>query len=187
LFLSAGGTDILNAFAHAKGIAAEALDKLRGHSHSDQDLGSLEVTVGYTVSRTVNGATNTPIILAGETVSLETIHRAAIELFEADLINSVFGEMNPSPSFENITDDPKANLAVQTLDGDGNPNVQAEDQAALRSAMGQPVPHAVLDADGGEILKTGEIITGDLLKHARAAAVLSELGVAVEEMASKAP
>ena len=185
LFLSAGGTGVLNAFAHVKGIAAQTLDKLRGHSHADQDLGSLEVTVGYTVSRTVYGATDTPIILAGETVSLETIRRAASESFGADLINAVFGEMNPSPSFESITDDPKADLAVQMLDGDGNPNVQAEDQAALRSAIGQPVPHAVLDADGGEILKTGEVITGDLLEHARAEAVLSELSAAVGETPSK--
>ena len=98
LFLSAGGTGVLNAFAHARGVAAQTLDKLRGHSHSDLDLGSLEVTVGYTVSRTVYGATDTPIILAGETVSLETIRRAASESFGADLINAVFGEMNPSPS-----------------------------------------------------------------------------------------
>jgi hypothetical protein len=72
------------------------------------------------------------------------------------------------------------------LDGDGNPNVQAEDQAALRAAIGQPVPHAVLDSDGGEILKTGDVITGDLLEHARAEAVLSELNVAVGEADSKA-
>jgi uncharacterized protein YrrD len=185
LFLSAGGAGILSAFAHAKGIAAQTLDKLRGNSH--QDLGSLEVTVGYTVSRTVYGATDTPIILAGETVSLETIRRAASESFGADLINAVFGEMNPSPSFDDITDDPKADLAVQMLDGDGNPNVQAEDQAALRSAMGQPVPRAVLDADGQEVLKTGEVITNDLLEHARAEAVLSELSVAVGETVSKNP
>jgi uncharacterized protein YrrD len=183
LFLSAGGAGILSAFAHAKEIAAQTLEKLLGNSH--QDLGNLEVTVGYTVSRTVYGATDTPIILAGETVSLETIRRAVSESFGADLINAVFGEMNPSPSFENISDDPKANLAVQMLDVDGNPNVQAEDQAALRSAIGQPVPHAVLDADGGEVLKTGEVITNDLLEHARAEAVLSELGVAVGETASK--
>jgi uncharacterized protein YrrD len=185
LFLSAGGAGILNAFAHAKDMAAQTLDKLRGNSH--QDLGNLEVTVGYTVSRTVYGATDTPIILAGETVSLETIRRAASESFGADLINAVFGEMNPSPSFDDITDDPKADLAVQMLDGDGNPNVQAEDQAALRSALGQPVPRAVLDADGGEVLKTGEVITNDLLEHARTEAVLSELGVAVGETASKNP
>jgi hypothetical protein len=172
--LSAGGAGILNAFAHAKGIAAQTLDKLRGNSH--QDLGNLEVTVGYT-----------PIILAGETVSLETIRRAASESFGADLINAVFGEMNPSPSFDVISDDPKADLAVQMLDGDGNPNVQAEDQAALRSAIGQPVPHAVLDANGGEVLKTGEMITNDLLEHARAEAVLSELSVAVGETVSKNP
>jgi uncharacterized protein YrrD len=185
LFLSAGGTGVRDAFAHAKGIAAQTLDKLRGHSPSDQDLGSLEVTVGYTVSRTVYGATETPIILAGETVGAETIRRAANESFGADLINAVFGEMNPSPSVESITDDPKADLAVQNLDGDGNPNVQAEDQAALRSAIGQTVPHAVLDADGAKILKTGEVITGDLLEHARAEAILSELNAAVGETPSK--
>ena len=196
VFLSAGGTGIRNALAHAKGIAAETLDKLRGHSdsdqaqpdqaQSDQNLGSLEVTVGYTVSRTVYGATDTPIILAGETVSLETIRRAASESFGADLINAVFGEMNPSPSFEGISGDPKADLAVQVLDGDGNPNVQAEDQAALRAAIGQPVP-VMLDADGNEILKTGEVITGDLLEHARVEAVLSELNVALGETPSKTP
>lgn len=187
LFLSAGGTGILQAFAHAKGIAAQTLDKLRGHSNSDVDLGSLESAIGYTVSRTVYGATDTPIILAGESVSFETIRRAVNESFGADLINAVFGEMNPSPSFENMADDPKADLAVQNLDGDGNPNVQAEDQAALRSAIGQVVPQSVLDADGGEILKTGEVITGDLLEHARAEAVLSELSAAVVETASKNP
>ena len=185
LFLSAGGTGILNAFAHAKDVAAQTLDKLLGHSHPDVDLGSLESAIGYTVSRTVYGATDTPIILAGEVVSFETIRRAVNESFGADLINAVFGEMNPSPSFADIGDDPKADLAVQMLDGDGNPNVQAEDQAALRSAIGRPVPQAVLDADGGEILKTGEVITGDLLEHARAEAVLSELGLAVGETASK--
>ena len=185
LFLSAGGTGILNAFARAKGAAAQTLENLLGHSNSDTDFGSLESAIGYTVSRTVYGSTDTPIILAGEMVSFETIRRAVNESFGADLINAVFGEMNPSPSFENIGDDPKADLAVQMLDGDGNPNVQAEDQAALRSAIGRPVPQAVLDADGGEILKTGEVITGDLLEHARAEAVLSELGLAVGETASK--
>ena len=39
----------------------------------------------------------------------------------------------------------------------------------------------LLDADGEAILKTGEMITGDLLEHARAEAVLSELSVAVRE------
>jgi uncharacterized protein YrrD len=184
LFLSAGGTGIRNALANAKGIAIETLEKLRGNAH--EDLGALEVTLGYVVSRTVYGATDTPIILAGETVSLETIRRAASESFGADLINAVFGEMNPSPSFDDITDDPKADLAVQMLDGDGNPNVQAEDQAALRFAIGRSVPRAVLDADGDEILKTGEVISGDRLEHARAEAVLSELSVAVAEADSKA-
>ena len=186
LFLSAGGTGILDAFARAKDVAAQTLDKLLGHSQPDRDLGSLEAAIGYTVSRTVYGATDTPIILAGETVSFETIRRAVNESFGADLINAVFGEMNPSPSFADIGDDPKANLAVQMLDGDGNPNVQAEDQAALRSAIGQPVPQAVLDADGGEILKTGEEITRDLLEHARSEAVLSELSVALGGTDSKA-
>jgi uncharacterized protein YrrD len=185
LFLSAGGTGMLNAFAHAKSIAAQTLDKLRGHPDQEVDLGSLESAIGYTVSRTVYGATDTPIILAGETVSFETIRRAVNESFGADLINAVFGEMNPSPSFENMADDPKADLAVQNLDGDGNPNVQAEDEATLRSAIGQTVPHAVLDAEGGEILKPGEVITGDLLEHARAESVLSELSVAVGETPSK--
>jgi uncharacterized protein YrrD len=187
LFLSAGGSGILSAFAQAKDIAAQTLDKLRGHSNSEVDLGSLESAIGYTVSRTVYGATDTPIILTGESVSFETIRRAVNESFGADLINAVFGEMNPSPSFENLDDDPKADLAVQNLDGDGNPNVQAEDQAALRSAIGQPVPQAVLDANGGEVLKTGEVITNELLEHARAEAVLSELGVAVGETATKNP
>jgi hypothetical protein len=143
--------------------------------------------VGLTGCRAGFHQADTPIILEGESVSLETIRRVASESFGADLINAVFGEMNPSPSFENITDDSKANLAVQMLDGDGNPNVQAENQAALRSAIGQPVPRAVLDANGGEVLKTGEVITNDLLEHARAEAVKSELSVVFGETASKNP
>ena len=187
LFLSAGGTSLLDGFAQAKGVATQTLDKILGHSQPDQDLGSLEAAIGYTVSRTVYGATDIPIILAGETVGFESIRRAVNESFGADLINAVFGEMNPSPSFADIDDDPKADLAVQMLDGDGNPNVQAEEQAGLRSAIGQPLPQAVLDANGGEIFKPGEEITHDLLEHARSKAVLSELSVAVGEADSKAP
>jgi uncharacterized protein YrrD len=179
LFLSAGGGGIRLALEGGKNLVSGVLTQISGGLAKDVEMFGREATLGYIASRTVYGSSDEPIIAAGETVTLETIERARTERFEADLMNAVFGELNAKPSFDDITDDPKAELAVLALDTDGNPNVHAEDEALLHGAIGEIIQHSVHDANGKTIVKAGAVMTSDLLERARTEAILPELTVAV--------
>jgi uncharacterized protein YrrD len=179
LFLSAGGGGIRMALESSKNLVSGVLEKIRNSLAKDVQTIGLEATIGYIASRTVYGAGDEPIIAAGETVTLETIERASSQRFEADLLNAVFGELNAKPSFDDITDDPKAELAVLALDTDGNPNVHAEDEVLLHGAIGEIIQHSVHDANGETIVKAGTVMTSDLLEQARTEAILPELTVAL--------
>ena len=186
LFLSAGGKALREALERARTTASDAIGHLRGEVDVPDGSGlepgpALEATLGYTASRAVNGADGSPIVQEGEVVTEEAIKRAARERFESDLVNAVFGELNPSPSFDTVQDDPKADPAPLTLDTEGNPNVTAEEESVLRRLVGQPVQRAVLGADGRAIVQPGEVLTTEALERARTEGLMPELTAALQD------
>jgi uncharacterized protein YrrD len=180
LFLTAGGSSIRDSWQRAKDLAAQTLERLRGGSETSQtsEPNGLEATLGFTVSRTV-GDVNQPIIHEGETVTTDTIKRANEERYGADLINAVFGEMNPAPSFDDLHQ-PKDDASILALDDDGNPNVQAEEESVVRFALGQTLNRPFFSYDGQTILTSDEPITSELLEQARNKGVMPELSAALE-------
>jgi uncharacterized protein YrrD len=180
LFLATGGSSIREHWMRAKDLASQTFERLRGGSESTEnsDLNGLEATLGFTVSRAV-GDVNSPIIQEGETVNQDTIQRAALERYGADLINAVFGEMNPAPSFEELNQ-PKDDPSILALDDDGNPNVQAEEESVVRSALGKTVHQPVFSYDGQTIITPNEPLTSELLEQARNEGVMPELSAALE-------
>ncbi len=180
LFLATGGSSIRESWQRTKDLATQALERLRGTSEVTEtsELNGLDATLGFSVSRAV-GDVNSPIIKEGETVSQDTIQRAATERYGADLINAVFGEMNPAPSFEELHQ-PKDDSSVLALDDDGNPNVQAEEESVIRSALGKTLNHAVVSHDGQTIITPDEPITGAMLEQARDKGVVPEVSAALD-------
>jgi uncharacterized protein YrrD len=179
LFLAAGGSSVRDSWQRAKDLASQTLERLRGSNDAEASgLNGLEVTLGFTVSRAV-GDVNSPIIREGETVSKDTIKRASEERYGADLINAVFGEMNAASSFEDLNQ-PKDDPSILALDDDGNPNVQAEEESVIRSALGKTVNRPVFSYDGKTIVTPDEPITSDLLEQARDKGVMPELSAALD-------
>lgn len=180
LFLATGGSSIRESWKRAKDLASQTFERLRGASEvsENSDLNGLEATLGFSVSRTV-GEINSPIIREGETVTKDVIQRAAIERYGADLINAVFGEMNPAPSFEDLNQ-PKDDPSILTLDDDGNPNVQAEEESVIRSALGKTVNQPVFSYDGQTIITPDEPLTSELLEQIRDKGIVPELSAALD-------
>lgn len=185
LFLASGGSSIRDRWQRAKDLASQTFERLRGSSEATQDSGvsELEVTLGFTVSRAV-GDPSQPIIKKGETVSKETIQKAAFERYGADLINAVFGEMNPAPSFDELNQ-PKDDPSILALDDDGNPNVQAEEESVVRAALGKTVNQPVFSYDGQTIITPDQPVTSELLEQAREKGVMPELSAALDAKHSK--
>jgi uncharacterized protein YrrD len=180
LFLAAGGSSIRDSWTRAKDLASQTFERLRGGSEvtENPDLNGLEATLGFAVSRTV-GDVNSPIIREGETVTTNTILKANQERYGADLINAVFGEMNPAPSFDELNQ-PKDDPSILALDDDGNPNVQAEEESVIRAALGKTVNRPVFSYDGQTIVTSNEPITSELLEQIRDKGVVPELSAALE-------
>jgi uncharacterized protein YrrD len=185
LFLAAGGSSVRDSWTRAKDLAAQTLERLRGGSQTGQDSepNGLEATLGFMVSRAV-GDPSQPIIREGETVTADTILKANQERYGADLINAVFGEMNPAPSFEELNQ-PKDDPSILALDDDGNPNVQAEEESVIRSALGTTVNRPVFSYDGQTIVTPDQPITSELLEQARDKGVMPELSAALESKQNK--
>ncbi len=185
LFLASGGSSIRDRWQRAKDLASQTFERLRGSSEVVEDSGvsELEVTLGLTVSRAV-GDSSQPIIKEGETVNKDTIQRAAFERYGADLINAVFGEMNPAPSFDELNQ-PKDDPSILALDDDGNPNVQAEEESVVRAALGKTVNQAVFSYDGQTIITPDQPVTSELLEQVRDKGVMPELSAALDAKHSK--
>ncbi len=185
LFLASGGSSIRERWQRAKDLASQTFERLRGSSEVAEDSGGneLEVTLGFTVSRAV-GNPSQPIIHEGETVNKDTIQKAAFERYGADLINAVFGEMNPAPSFDELHQ-PKDDPSILALDDDGNPNVQAEEESVVRAALGKTVNRPIFSDDGQTIIATDEPITSELLEQARDKGIMPELSAALDVNHSK--
>ncbi len=188
LFLAASGTALRGALDRAKESASSTLGKLKAdaskNAASTESDSGLEVTLGYMASRTVIGADGTPIVRDGETITQSMIERAEREQFSSDLLNAVFGELNPKDTSERFDQifEPKADSAPLTLDTDGNPNVDAEEEAELRNkaVQGQVAQTTLLDSNGQPIVTPGDSITADALERAKAESMLPELNVALE-------
>ncbi len=180
LFLAAGGSSIRDSWQRTKDLASQTIERLRGNSDETATtaLDGLEVTVGLTVSRAV-GDLGQPIIREGETVTKEIVQRAAEERYGADLINAVFGEMNAAPSFDELNQ-PKDDPSILALDDDGNPNVQAEEESVIRSALGKTVNQPVFSYDGQTIITPDEPLTSELLEQVRDKGVVPELSAALD-------
>jgi uncharacterized protein YrrD len=180
LFLAAGGSSVRDSWKRAKDLASQTLGRLRGGSETGQDsqADGLEATLSFMVSRAV-GDPSQPIIREGETVTTDTILRANQERYGADLINAVFGEMNPAPSFEELNQ-PKDDPSILALDDDGNPNVQAEEESVIRSALGKTVNRPVFSYDGQTLVTPDEPLTGELLEQIRDKGVVPELSAALD-------
>jgi uncharacterized protein YrrD len=182
LFLSASGASLRDAFDRAKESASSTINRLKTEKTSTTVSPALEATLGYMASRTVIGADGTPIVSDGETITMAMIERAEREQFSSDLINAVFGELNPKTNFDQVPE-PKADPAPLTLDTDGNPNVNAEEEIALRekAVQGQVAQITVLDSSGNPIVTPGKVVTAEAVEHAKAESMLPELNVALED------